>query len=727
MSDKKTEESNESLSSPGIGQRCLACVVILLGLSTSFSTLAEIPESSIRYSIEVRLDPETRDLHGVETIEWTNTLQSPISSLPMHLYLNAFSNEASTWQRNAPGRRFLQGAVLERFPDPWGWTEPTSIRQGAEELAWQAIAPDDGNHLDRSLIEIELAEPLQPGDTVTLQVTWEGRLPSAAARTGGYKDFFFVAQWFPKIAGVNPEGDFSRHQFFGATEFFANFADFDVRIGVPQDWAIAATGKGKLVETSEGIDWHEYKQNGVIDFAFTTGADMVNVVTPHELATGGTVDIHIFQPKGFDHQISRWVEATAASLDIMSTRVMPYPYETVSVVMPPMAGLRSLGMEYPTFFTAGPGGRIWDDTPLATTHINEIIIAHEFAHQYFMGLMATNEFEDAFMDEGMTEYWGAEILIERWDEESGSGEIFGRPMNVNSPTMRARPITQTYPAVWSGPSFLVRGYSTGRQFYDRPQTAMQTAARLYGQDTVDAIFSAYARQWSFRHPRVEDFWTVAENVAGPEVAAMLKETYMHPETPDYKVVSVEADEYKAPRGYVRTEGEVTYVGPERDGDKLLGLNIEAREPDGEVMLEILDPGYTRDVRIMGRIERRLIAPHQTEPDAEYEADSMTFYESSARIEGPGWDTLPVTVRLRFADGVVVDDEWDGKALYREYRAVREAPLESVVIDPDYRIRLDIVPVNNGLSRDSKGDVPQSWSRWVMGVFQLVAEGAASWL
>jgi len=599
--------------------------------------------------------------------------------------------------------------------------------QGDAELAWQAIAPDDGNHLDRSLIEIELAEPLAPGATVTLQIVWEGRLPVAAARTGGHDDFFFVAQWFPKIAGVNPEGDFSRHQFFGATEFFADFADYEVRMGVPQDWAIAATGKGELVETTAGIDWHEYRQKGVIDFAFTTGADMVNVVTPHQLVTGGTVDIHIFQPKGFDHQIPRWVEATAASLDVMSTRVMPYPYATVSVVMPPMAGLRSMGMEYPTLITGGPGGRIWDDTVLATTHINEGVIAHEFAHQYFMGLMATNEFEDAFMDEGMTEYWGAEILADRWGEESGGGELLGRPINVNSTTMRSRPVTQKYPAVWSGPSFLVRGYSFGRQFYDRPATTMQTAARLFGQDTIDAIFSAYARQWSFRHPRVEDFWSVAHDVAGPDVAAMLKEAYIHPETPDFKVISVKANEYKAPRGYVHSNDEITYVGPERDGDKLLGLSDDAREPQGEVMLEILDPGYTRDVRVMGNIERRLITPHQTEPDEDYVTDSTTFYESSARIEGPGWDTLPVIVRLRFADGVVVDDEWDGKAVYREYRAVRKAPLESVVIDPDYRIRLDIVPVNNGLSRQSKGDVPKSWSRWVMGVYQLMAEGAASWL
>jgi len=709
-------------------RRCLSCVAILLAFSTPTNVLAEIPRSDIRYSIEVQLDPEKGDLQGKETIEWTNTLAEPVTSLPMHLYLNAFSNEASTFHRYTAGRASSMDTILKRFPDPWGWTEPTSIHQNNQELSWQPIAPDDGNHLDRSLIEIELAEPLAPGEQVRLEIVWEGRVPAAAARSSGHSDFFLVAQWFPKIAGVNPEGDFNRHQFFGATEFFADFADYEVRIGIPKNWAIAATGKGELVESSDGVDWHEYRQRGVVDFAFSTGANMVNVVTPHELATGGTVDIHIFQSKGFEHQIPRWVEATAASLDVMSTRVMPYPYETVSVVMPPLAGLRTFGMEYPTFFTGGPGGRVWDMTPVATTRINESIIAHEFAHQYFMGLMATNEFEDAFMDEGMTEYWAAEIMADTWGEESGTGELFGRPFAVRSSLTRARPVTRRYPAVWSGPSFLARGYG-GYQFYSRPAATMHTAALLHGQETVDAIFSAYAERWSFRHPRVEDFWAVADDVAGPEVAAMLKEAYLHPEIPDYKVVMLEVDQYEVPRGYVHVDSRLSYVGPDtdNDSDKLLGLNDEAREPNGEVMLEILDPGHTRDVRVMGAIERRLVVPRQTESDEDYEKDSTTFYESTARIEGPGWDTLPVTVRLRFADGVVVEDEWNGKAIYREYRAVREAPLESIIVDPERNIRLDNVAVNNGLSRNAKGEVPKSWSRWVMAIYQTMAEGAASWL
>jgi len=645
----------------------------------------------------------------------------------MHLYLNAFSNEGSSWYRYTLGERFQLDSIIERFEDPWGWTEPGSIRQDGQELQWQAIAPDDGNLLDRTLVEVTLARSVAPGETLLLDVDWTSRLPAAAARTGGHDRFFFVAQWFPKIAGVKPEGKFNRHQFFGITEFFADFADFDVSIGIPAGWGVASTGKGRLERSDDQTDWYRYRQRGVIDFAFATGADMENIVTPHELVTGGNVDIHVFQPKGFAHQVPRWAKAVAASLDVMSRRIMPYPYETATVVLPPLSGLRTLGMEYPTFFTGLPGGDIWDNRIIEPIRINEGVIAHEFAHQYFHGLVATNEFEDAFMDEGMTEYWGDEIMRDTWGEASGTGTLFGRPIAVDSRSSQARPEPSPLPAVWSGPSFLMRGYSMSGQFYTRPATTFETAARLYGQDHVDQVFAEYGRRWSFGHPRVEDFWAVAGEVAGSEMASMLREAYTRLERPDYRVTKVESKPYKPPQGHLRGENGPVLVDAQWDGDPLLGLPPASQEPGGLVTVEILTPGFTRETRTMGRIEQREVLPTEGEINDNFTAEENVYYVSEARIEGPDWDHLPVTVELRFADGAIVQDAWDGKGVFREYRIVRPAPLDAVIIDPSRNIRLDIVPVNNGLAREPAGVIAGDWARWLGSVFQLMAEGIASWL
>jgi hypothetical protein len=300
-------------------------------------------------------------------------------------------------------------------------------------------------------------------------------------------------------------------------------------------------------------------------------------------------------------------------------------------------------------------------------------------------------------------------------------------VNVHSSNIQARPITTNLPAVWSGPSFLVRDYSIGLQFYDRPASTFQTAARLFGQDVVDAIFARYARLWSFKHPRVEDFWAVAEEVAGSNVAAMLKEAYLRPAIPDFKVNSVKSIRYEPPRGFVYNKDEPVYVDSDWDGDEFLGLDPSAYESDNHVLVEILDPGHTRESRSMGYIERRPIQPRPDTAGEAKEGEEVAYYVSEARIAGPDWDYLPVSVELHFSDGAVVVDDWDGKGVYRVYRVVRSAKLDAVVIDPDYKIRLDVVPVNNGLRREAEGEIPQNWSRWLTGFFQLIAEGASSWL
>lgn len=684
--------------------RSLVPLVLLFGgLALGAHPPIELPQSRIAYTIEARLDPETRALDGRETIVWNNPLEVPIDSLPMHLYLNAFSHDRSSWYRSTPGARFTLDRTLRRHEDPWGWSEPTSIRQGGVELDWQPIAPDDGNALDRSLIEVTLAEPLAPGETLTLEVEWDGRLPTAAARTGGHGDFFFGAQWFPKIAGIRPDGSFNRHQFHGPTEFFADFADYDVRVGVPHGWGFVATGRGGLERSEGATDWHHYRQRAVIDFAWATGAAMVDAVHTH-----GEVEVHIFQPEGLDAQLPRWRAIVEASIDTMSRRVAPYPYDVVTVVLPPHEGLRTVGMEYPTFFTGMPGGRHWDG-PLGSVRLNEVVIAHEFAHQYFQLLVATNEFEDAFMDEGMTEYWGMEILVETYGEAAGGGTIFGRPIRASSSNLRTRPSTRSRPPIWSGPSYLLRGVDIGSQFYNRPAAAFQTAARLYGQDVVDAIFAAYTRRHAFAHPRIEDFWQVAREVGGDPIADFLREAFVQPQIPDFRVVEIEARPRSEPRGHPR------------------GTDDEGRDEDGMITVEIVDPGYTRERRVAGRIERRRFVPEMRAAVDGFEADDERLWVSQAAVAGPGWDHLPVRVELRFADGAVVVDEWDGKALRRDYRIVRAAPLAAVVIDPEDRIRLDVVPINDGLSRQGSVGLARDWGWWSGALFQWLAEGVCSWL
>ncbi|MCH7780576.1 MAG: hypothetical protein IH848_06995 [Acidobacteria bacterium] len=212
-----------------------AWLPVLLVLSAAATSVAlELPETWISYDIEVQLDPETRRLDGRETIRWTNPSGTTLERMPLHLYLNAFSHERTTWMRGIPPGRFDIDKLLDRFEDPWGWSEPTSIRRDGADVAWESIRPDDGNPLDNSLIEIVLDPPLKPGETVELQIEFAARLPVPFARTGGRLDYFLVAQWFPKVAvletiGVRgaTEDRWNAHQFHGPTEFYADYGVYN--------------------------------------------------------------------------------------------------------------------------------------------------------------------------------------------------------------------------------------------------------------------------------------------------------------------------------------------------------------------------------------------------------------------------------------------------------------------------------------------------------------------
>jgi hypothetical protein len=709
-------------------------------VSTAAAAALALPETRISYRIEARLDPATRRLEGRETIRWTNPSASRIDAIPLHLYLNAFSHEDTTWMRGVPKVLFDPDEFLRIHDDPWGFIEPRSIHRGGLALAWRPIAPDDGNPFDRTLAEVTLDRPVLPGETVELELEFEARLPIPMARTGGREDFFLVAQWFPKVAVLEtagtrgaPQDRWAAHQFHGPTEFYADYADFDVRIGVPPGWAVVATGKGGPEESGGEIAWHRYRQRAVHDFAWAAGSRMVDLVSSHQPAgAGGPVEVHLFVPRGTEPQAPRWLEATAGSLDVLGSRVGPYPYDTLTVVLPPLWASAALGMEYPTLIVGGPGDPILDSRLLRGARLGEPVIAHEFAHQYFYGVIGTNEFEDAYLDEGSAQYWEDEILILLHGDETGRGTLLGRTLGVTAAERLGLPAELLPEPVWSGPSYLARDVAGLSQFYSVPAVTFQTAAALFGQATVDRIFAAYYERWAFRHPGLEDFIEVAREAGGDAVAGFVLEAFTEHRLPDYRVASLETEVWERPRGRIVTEAGVIEPDAEASDEiAFAGLDPAAREAGGRILVEILDPGWTRgDERAAGRIERREVAPDPGDRDDGWtpaEQGEEEFHLSTVRLEGAGWQHLPAEVRFRFADGATFRETWDGRAGYRIYRFLRAAPLSESRVDPGTRIALDPDPANNALTREPEGTLVDDWSAWLGALAQLLAEGLGQWL
>lgn len=419
------------------------------------------PSSACRadYSIRVRYDADPPRLTGEEVVLWHNESGDDVPDLWFHLYWNGFANNRSTHLVESGGE--LRGIEVR---DEWGWQRVTSIRVGGVELLpsfeWRPV--DDGNENDRTVFSVKLPERALPGEVVSVNVTWEARVPRVRRRTGYKDDFLFMAQWFPKL-GVYEDGNgWNCHQFHANTEFFSDYGTYDVALDLPARYAGRIGASGVQVEPDVVADGRVHakfvapspadqktpdttgKLPLVHDFAWTADADYVKrefTFRGHELAARYEAEVDrvalalgrareeviprdvavtvLLQPEHAS-QAERHFDATCTSLFFYGLWYGPYPYEHVTVVDPAYGASAAGGMEYPTLFTAGTRLHSWP-----RMHSPEGVTVHECGHQFWYGLVGNNEFEAAWLDEGFNTFTQNSALAFRYGDSARTSEFLG--------------------------------------------------------------------------------------------------------------------------------------------------------------------------------------------------------------------------------------------------------------------------------------------------------------
>ena len=382
------------------------------------------------YRIEVELDPDSKTLEGRQTITWQNVQEQPTDSLWFHLYWNAWQNNRSTWMLENRIRRRFSGSGVEE--DDWGYIEVSSVRllpgmgyAGSDLTGGMRFAsPDDGNSEDRTALVVPLPTPVGPDETIQIEISWRSKIPRTFARTGFRGDFFFLAQWFPKLGVFEAEG-WNNHQFHAATEFYSDYGNYDVSMTVPESFVLGATGKEVGVQANpDDTVTHRYRQEDVHGFAWTTSPDYL--VREARFAEPGLppVDMRLLlQPEHLE-QAERHFDATRAALLHYGTWYGPYPYDHVTVV-DPAYGAGAGGMEYPTLFTAGT--RLFNPFGGGSP---EGVTVHEAGHQFWYGVVGNNEFEHAWLDEGLNSFSTERVM------DATYGEAMLRQRYLSPPGMR---------------------------------------------------------------------------------------------------------------------------------------------------------------------------------------------------------------------------------------------------------------------------------------------------
>src|SRR5690606_31678390 len=362
-------------------------------------------------------------------------------------------------------------------------------------------------------------------------------------RTGYYGSFHLVGQWFPKIGVLELPGErgataprWNAHEFHAHSEFFADFGEYDVRITVPEDYTVGATGEetGKPI-VRDGMATHHFVQGDVHDFAWTADNRYAEPLVGYYEGPGSPrVTVRVLYTPDYESNAKPALDATIASLEYFSRTLGPYPYRTVTVVIPPYGADEAGGMEYPTFFTASSFGNVDEGT--ITRDLLDFVTIHEFGHGYFYGILASNEFEEPMLDEGLNEFWDQRMLrAAKRDLRLGTPWMKKLGLDLRLPVFeyeRLGAMTRT-PADPLGQNSWKRmsGGSYGT-VYSRTATTMRDLEAAVGTEALERAFKLYYARWKFRHPSIADLQAaLAEGTGRPDVVDRIFEQQVYGVTP----------------------------------------------------------------------------------------------------------------------------------------------------------------------------------------------------
>ncbi len=568
-------------------------------LVTANVSRADAPHA---YVLHARLDTKQHLVTGRGRLVWTNESRRPQQELFLHLYLNAFRDEGTVFMREAGGK--LRGV---RFRGRGGIDIEALTLDGRDLLA---SAEHERTVGDRTQLRVPLPAAVAPGEHIELEVRWTARLPPVFARSGYHGDFHMVAQWFPKLARLEPDGRWATFPYHGHGEFYADFADYDVTVETPTGWVVGATGTLAREQEQGGRTTRRFVAPRVHDAVFVAAPWLRERWCTHQRQDGSRVRVRLLYPPGYESALRVHETITLEGLAHYERYFGRYPYPQLTVVVPPRGAEGAAGMEYPTLLvTAGP----WLHVPGAPILFHEEVTAHELAHQWFQGLVATNEVRWPMLDEGITEWATGDLLAHRHGRDR-SGLALG-PLRVDGFELRRGFALQGLPTPPPGRSaHAFKGHAYGRSVYGRTSVVLETVARTWGRHRFRRALGTYARRGRFRHPTPEDLFAAFDAEYGPWMSRRV----LRPALMDGTLASLRIGRPRVAAGRTRVQAE------RLDGLPIPSV-VELRGPTGR--RRIPWPG---DVRILqvdeeGQWDTAQIDPDRhnlTDPDRRDDARSL---------------------------------------------------------------------------------------------------------
>ncbi|UCC79824.1 MAG: M1 family metallopeptidase [Candidatus Zixiibacteriota bacterium] len=540
----------------------------------SISILAAVPDISPRvpaaYEIKAYLNDSTHTITGTMKVSFVNPTSRNLDTVAFHLYPNAFKDTSSVYCREDGRVR----AAVER--GNIAKVEISNIMIGGRKIE------ESGYGIDGTRLYINLDQSLLPESKIDVAMEFEILIPRMLGHFGYDSDGdYLIAHCLPILCGYQKDRliDWEYH---ANSEFFSNFSFYDVTIELPEDFKAVSTGVlSKVSETDSTAVWNA-RADTVIDFAMVCGADMLE----YESEFGGVTLKYLIKEKHRDFYPA--IDSVVKnSLQFCGDYLYPYPYNTFSFAD---AGFTNAGLELPGLIVAG----FFGSDKAFSANLLKKTIAHETAHQWFYATIATNEFEEPWLDEGF-----ASIIEFKISREYGFDKfplLFSNYLNSDRSMRRLFALAEEakYPISlksWDYPN----RQSYIAAIYGRAWMILLALENAIGDSTFAEALKIFAGDYRFRHPDQEDFVKSLSNSSSYDLAEFVEMFIDGTSRVDYAVESMEFEKNETAGDSGGSE-YIVYVDVVRKYDGILPQVIVLGLEDGTELYENWD-GKDRYKRI----------------------------------------------------------------------------------------------------------------------------------
>ena len=491
----------------------------LLISSISFAQGDDYFQQIVDYEIKLSLDDQLHLLTGDWAMMYHNQSPDTLEIIYIHLWPNAYSDP-----KTALAKQMMKQGDLSLFnakPEEQGFIDQLSFSSPTNTIFFQrdSINPDIGI--------LRLAKALAPGDSLKIESPFRVKIPNNFSRLGHVDQSYQITQWYPKPAVYDKDG-WHPMPYLNQGEFYSEFGSFDIKITLPSNYIVAASGVQQISENWDFIEerwrqgknaipnnkfppsneetrtWH-FIADDVHDFGwFADKRWMVNIDTA-VLEDGTQIPVYAYYT---NYNKKVWEKSAfylKRSVEFYSKNVGPYPYPQASAVDGTISA--GGGMEYPMITVIGE---------YPNKFITELVIMHEVGHNWFYGILASNERDNPWMDEGMNTYYESRYVREYFPHMNFTGgTVPDEIANLGDLADISWDYLSDFSYLWVARenedqssnlhSEEFTSYNYGAMIYSKTGRSFRYLEQYLGTEEFDRIMKSYYENWKFKHPGPEDF------------------------------------------------------------------------------------------------------------------------------------------------------------------------------------------------------------------------------